>query len=92
MASVTGYPGSFSDMNSDELLKYALEHGMINMSDVQEQVEMNKREEILEKHPYDIWKGKDGNWHTYLPDKEKGRIPKKSKSKSKVEQEVIHIE
>ena len=76
-------------MNSDELLKYALEHGMINMLDVQEQVEMNKREEILERHPYDIWKGKDGNWHTYLPDKEKGRIPKKSKSKSKVEQEVI---
>ena len=52
-------------MNNDELLKYALEHGMINMSKVQEQVEMNKREEILKKHPYSIWLGSDGKWHTY---------------------------
>ena len=76
-------------MNNDELLKYALEHGMINMSDVQEQVEMNKREEILRKHPYSIWLGKDGNWHTYLPDKEKGRIPRKRSTKKELEQLVI---
>ena len=64
---------------------------MINVSDVQEQVEMNKREEILEKHPYDIWKGKDGNWHTYLPDKEKGRIPKKARVNPRLSKKLYKI-
>ena len=27
-----GYPGSFKNMEKHELLKYALEHGMINVS------------------------------------------------------------
>lgn len=48
----------------DELLKYALEHGMINMSYIQEQIKMNKRRELLEQHPYNIWEGKDGKWRT----------------------------
>lgn len=41
---------------------------MINVSDVQEQIKMNKRKELLEKHPYSIWEGSDGNWYTYVPD------------------------
>lgn len=73
----------------DDLLKYAVEHGMIDMSYVQEQIEMNKRKELLEKHPYKIWHGKDGNWHTYLPDKEKKRKPVKKSSKEDVEEVVI---
>ena len=48
----------------DDLLKYAVEHGMIDVSYVQEQIEMNKRKELLDKHPYKIWHGTDGNWHT----------------------------
>ena len=49
-------------MNEQDVLKYALEHGMIDMSYVQEQIEMNKRNELLEKHPYAIWEGRDGKW------------------------------
>ena len=60
-----GYPGSFKNMEEHELLKYALEHGMINVSYVQEQMEMNERRELLEKHPYKIWVGTDGEWRTY---------------------------
>lgn len=63
-------------MEDRELLMYALEHGMIDVSYVQEQVNMNKRKEMLEKHPYKIWEGKDGKWYTYLPDKKKGRLLK----------------
>ena len=37
------------------MLQYAIEHGMIDMSYVQEQMEMNKRKEFLRKHPYEIW-------------------------------------
>lgn len=40
---------------------------------------MKKREEIIKNHPYKIYQGSDGKWHTYLPDEKKGRIPKKNK-------------
>lgn len=70
-------------------MKYALEHGMINMSYVQEQIEMNKRKELLDKHPYKIWKGKDGKWYTYLPDAENGRKLVKRLEKASIEDAVI---
>lgn len=52
---------------NDELLKYAVEHDMIDLSYVQEQIKMNRRRELLEKHLYKIWEGKNGKWYTYLP-------------------------
>ena len=45
-------------MDDRELLKYALEHGMINMSYVQEQIEMNERRELLDptiSEVFDEW-------------------------------------
>ena len=54
-----------------EMLQFALESGMIDESTIQEKMEMNERKKYLEKHPYKIWKGKDGKWYTYLPDKKK---------------------
>ena len=36
-------------MNNDDL-KYAIENGIINLSHIQEQIEMNKREEILKEY------------------------------------------
>ena len=70
-------------------MKYALEHGMIDMSYVQEQMEMNKRRELLEKHPYKIWEGKDGKWYTYIPDEKRGRVLKKKNSKSLIEDDIV---
>ena len=72
-----------------ELLQYALEHGMINVSYVQEQINMNKRKELLEKHPYKIWEGKNGNWYTYFPDEKNKRIKRERKSKSEIENLII---
>lgn len=66
----------------ENLLKYAIEHGMIDLSYVQEQVEMDKRKELLKKHPYSIWEGKDGKWRTYLPDQTSRRMIKRSTRKS----------
>lgn len=76
-------------MDDRELLQYALDHGMINVSYVQEQMEMNKRKELLEKHPHKIWEGKDGKWYTYLPDDEKGRVLKKRNSEKEIEDIII---
>ena len=60
-------------------MKYALSNGIIDLSYVQDQIKMKKREEIIKNHPYKIYQGSDGKWHTYLPDEKKGRIPKKNK-------------
>ena len=62
---------------------------MINVSYVQEQVEMKKRDELLSKHPWAISKGKDGKWRTYLPDKEYGRKMVKRSSRKDIEDEII---
>lgn len=76
---------------NDDLLKYAIENGMIDLSYVQEQIEMSKRKELLGKHPYKIWEGKDGKWRTYLLEDDKRRMIKRNSLKA-VESVVIeHI-
>ena len=78
-------------MSDAEMLKYAVEHGIIDTSYVQDMIEMQKRKEILEKHPYSIWEGKNGKWYTYLPDEEKnrGKVLKKRNSQKEIEDLVV---
>lgn len=64
---------------------------MLNIAKVRTQIDVAKRNELLNKHPFAIWLGKDGNWHTYLPDKKKGRVPRKSKSKEKLEDTIVEF-
>ncbi|MCR2049716.1 site-specific integrase [Acetatifactor muris] len=71
------------------MLKYAVANGMIDLSYVQEQIEMNKRKELLKKHQYAIWKGKDGKWYTYLPDEKNRRVLKKRASEEAIKNLVI---
>lgn len=70
-------------MSDAELLKYAVEHGMLDAALLQEVIEMQKRNKYLEMHTYKIWYGKDNEWHTYLPDDEKGRVPRHRKTKKR---------
>lgn len=78
-------------INNDELLKCALENGMIDMSYIQEQIEMKKREELLARHPYQIWEGKDGKWRTYITDetKQNGRRMVKKSSREELINDII---
>ena len=71
-------------------MKFAVDEGIINLSYVQEQINMKKREEILNKHPYKISQGSDGYWRTYIPDKERGRRMIKKVVKKDVEDVVIN--
>lgn len=72
-----------------ELLKYAIENGIIDTALVQQKIEMHEREEILEKHPYSIYQGNDGKWYSYIPDKEKGRKKIKATLQRKIEDKVV---
>lgn len=76
-------------MSENEVLKYAVDNGMIDLSYVQEKIEMSKRKELLEKHPCKIWEGKNGCWYTYLPDGKGGRILKKRKLKTDLENDIV---
>ena len=70
-------------------MQFIIQSGIINFDDVQNSMEAMKRKELLEKHPYKIWKGKDGEWYTYLPRQGNGRVLKKRKSKSDLEKIII---
>ena len=59
-------------MNNDDL-KYAIENGIINLSHIQEQIEMNKREEILKEYRDSIWKASDGYWKIRMAYDETGQ-------------------
>ena len=70
-------------------MRFIIDSGMININDVQSTMEAMKRKELLEKHPYKIWQGKDEKWYTYLPDQKKGRVLKKRSSRNAIEDDVI---
>lgn len=71
-------------------MKYAVENGIIDLSYVQEQIEMNKRKEYLEKHPYEIWVGKNGRWYTYLPDEQNGRVQRERNSEDEIKDVIVN--
>lgn len=76
-------------MTGNEILNFAISQGIIDISSVQEKIEMMKKQKYLEKHPYKIWENKSGDWYTYLPDEKKGRIQRKRKTKEEIKQVVI---
>ena len=75
------------DKNID--LQYAIDNGIIDLPNIQSIIEMTKRHELLEKHPFKIWYGTDNKWHTYLPDEEKGRVPRKRNTREEIEKVII---
>lgn len=73
----------------DDILKYLVDNGMIDISRVQEEIEMSKREALLKQHKYAVSQGKDGKWRTYVPDKEKGRRMIKRSTKESIEEALF---
>lgn len=74
------------------LLLQAVNHGMINLDGVQE--EMNKKEQkrILESHQYSIWENStDSKWYTYIPDETKRykRRLIKRKTRNELEEYIV---
>ena len=79
---------TIQQINAD-LLQYAQDNGIIDISSVLTQIEEMKKNEIIKRHNYKIWQGTDGKWKTYLPDKEKGRRLINKVSKEKLEETII---
>ena len=79
-----------SDPVSDyALFQYAVLHDKIDLLRVRQEYDMSVRKEYLQKHPYTVYQGEDGMWYTYLPDKDKGRVKKKRKTKEELEKVIV---
>lgn len=73
-----------------DLLNFAFENGMLNSTTILDMYMTNQRNKILEKHPCQIWQGKNnGLWYTYIkkPDGKRRLIAKKTRAA--VEQVII---
>ncbi len=70
-----------------ELYKEA-ENGIIIIADIQEDVNMNKKQILdLHKKMYNYWQGKNGKWYSYLP--KEGVEPPKGKQIESVNEEKL---
>lgn len=76
-------------VTATDILNFAFENGMLDANTIQMQIEMNENKKYLAMHTYQKWKGSDNNWHTYLPDDEKGRIHKKRKTEEDLDKIII---
>ena len=70
-------------------LNYLIDNEIIDLPNIQSIIEMKKKQELLNNHPYKIWEGSNGKWYTYLPDETKGRVLKKKSTKEDIEDVVI---
>lgn len=79
------------DNSTNEILKYAIDNGIINLFNIQTDIEMYKRQQYLRMHPYSIWEGKDKKWYTYLPDSERprGKVLKKRTTQKSIEDLIV---
>lgn len=73
-------------------LKYLIDNGIIDLPNIQSIIEMKKRQELLDNHPYKIWCGSNGKWYTYLPDEMKGRVLKKKSTRKDIEDVIIQYQ
>lgn len=77
-------------MQENEVLKYAIENGILDIALVQEQVVMQKRKELLEKHTYSIYQGtNDKMWYSYLPTRDGKRKKIKASTRKKLEDKIV---
>lgn len=79
-------------LNKSEILQFIINNGMIDINDIQNSMEAMKREELLKKHPYKIWQGKDGEWYTKLLEPDGTKKLRHRKNRKQLEEVVIeHI-
>ena len=76
-------------MITNEDLNFLVTRGIIDLPDIQSIIDMEKKKELIERHPYQAWQGKNGSWYVYLPDEEKGRILKKRKTKASIQNVIV---
>lgn len=80
---------TIENLNKMELLQFILKNDMIDLSSVQREIEMKKREYYLSLHKNKIWQGKNGKWYTYLPNENNELIQKKRNSEEDLKEMIV---
>lgn len=88
MSAVQLASSSFSQEAAIELYKSAQQFGIIDLTLLQEQVNMAKRDVYLGRHMFRIWEDNSGWWNTYLPCPE-GRKRIKKHTRKEIEDVVV---
>ena len=60
-------------ISENEILRFAIDNGIIDCVAVQHQIELKKREEYLDKHRFAVWNDKKGFWRTYITEERNGK-------------------
>lgn len=76
-------------MTDEQILNYLKRSDIIDLSTIEQEIEMREKKKYLDMHQYEVWQGKDGAWGTYLPDKERGRRLIKRTKKDDLEAIII---
>lgn len=77
-------------MDKKKLLKYLLDNGMIDLQNIDQDIKMKDRNDILARHPYKIWQNSSNQkWYTYLPNETKGRVQKQRSSRGEIEDLIV---
>ena len=82
------------NVNTDALLQYMQEEGIIKMDEVLKDFEKMNDKKILKEHKYEIYYSEsEKSWRTYLPDdtNPRKRRPLKRKSRANLEKEIIRF-
>lgn len=72
-----------------EMLRYAADSGMIDVTAIATAIHMKKREEYLQKHDAKIWQSNKGRWYTYLK-AEDGRRQITASSLKELEDKIVN--
>ena len=73
----------------EDELKYLIDHGIIDLPYVKQMVEMDKRQRLLENHPFKIWFGARDYWYTTVVGANKKRIQIKRRSREQLEKAIV---
>lgn len=60
-----------SNVSSEQMLSFLVENGIIDVGDTLNAMTKKYKENLLKKHPFDIWHGKDSRYRTYVEDETK---------------------
>ena len=81
------------ELSLEEVLKKAVASNIINLPRIRASLEMERREEIIQNHPYTVWQGRsNGKWYTYIPDatKERGIALCKRNTKEAIQDVIVN--
>lgn len=81
------------ELNKEELLRYAIDNGIIKIDDILKKKNMRNKEAILKKHPYEIWRTNDGRYGTYLPDikSKRGKVQRIRKTEEELKDVIVEF-